>query len=107
MNQIPTRKPLDIEGLRNYKKQNPAKFEHKFGKLDLDNLPENFNIEAHKAMILEARPKPVLLQSIGARPAEVVAPAPVAEPVVTPVEKTEEKVEDVNGGSTLETNETA
>lgn len=59
--------PLTIEALRVYKKQNPAKFAHKFGDLDLDNLPEGFTIEdANKIRYLrtQALPKPKLMTEL-------------------------------------------
>lgn len=61
-------KSLDIEGLRIYKKQNPVKFFRKFGDIDLDNLPEDFNIEVQKMKVLQAQPKTPLLNIEPAKP---------------------------------------
>ena len=63
-------KPLDIEGLKIYKKQNPAKFAHKFGDLDLDNLPEGFGQEdINRARFLRTQklPKPRLMSELEVR----------------------------------------
>lgn len=115
-------KPLDIDGLKVYKKQNPVKFFRKFGDIDLDNLPEDFSIEVQKMKMLSLQPKTPLIDFSGAvapkrelTPSEIVAeiarltaklPATVVE------EKKEVEVNDVapvsnnvEGGSTLENKE--
>lgn len=57
-------KPLDIEALRRYQEQNPRKFKMKFGDLDLDNLPEGFDIDLHKRNIVLGLPKTPLMNEI-------------------------------------------
>lgn len=91
MNQLPVTVPLDINGLRNYKRQNPVKFKDKFGDLDLDNLPEGFDIQAHKAQILAGKPKTPIIQSVGARP--------------NPTAPVNQESTNVDGGNTLKDNE--
>lgn len=45
-------RPIDIKGLKTYKKMSPSKFEAKFGDLDLDNIPQEY-MKTHKVQIAE------------------------------------------------------
>lgn len=106
--------PLDINGLRIYKKQNPEKFYHKFGDIDLDNLPADFNINVQRMKTTASHPKTPLLdfQATKALTPDEIAreiarlqgmlPAQPVAPVVE--EKKEEVIENVDGGTTLEDN---
>lgn len=54
MNVANTR-PIDLQGLKSYKAANPVKFKHKFGDLDLDSVPANFNIFLYKNKVTAER----------------------------------------------------
>lgn len=56
---------LTIEGLKLYKEKSPSKFLAKFGNLDLDNLPENFDLDAHRKAIIAKAVKPSLIEGLG------------------------------------------
>lgn len=83
---------LDVAGLKIYKKQNPAKFIHKFGDIDLEGLPDGTTLEdINKIRFAQLKklPKTPLLHELDA------------------VDKNEEivieKKENVDGGKTLKT----
>lgn len=53
---------LTLEGLKEYKLKSPSKFADKFGDLDLDNLPPNWDINAHRRAIINKKEKPPLIR---------------------------------------------
>jgi len=61
--------PLTLEGLKLYKEKSPHKFLHKFGDLDLENLPQGFDFNAHRKAIIANLPKPDLI--LGSVPSEI------------------------------------
>lgn len=70
---------VDLAGLRGYSLKNPIKFEHKYGKVDFNNVPPQFNtvggIALYKGFVAKER----------ARRDLVLAQNPVAEfPEITP-----------------------
>ena len=48
-------KVLTIEDLKAYRKQNPVKFKHKFGDINLDNVEEGFNVNLYKYQVTQER----------------------------------------------------
>ncbi len=73
MNQHAESRPITIADLKNYKRANPVKFEHKFGALDLDNLPDNFGIPYYKNLVIQERVRRDALIAQGT-PAEFFPP---------------------------------
>lgn len=112
-------KELTIEDLKAYKKQNPDKFKHKFGDIDLDNVEEGFNVNLYKYQVTQERVRreqqgvpqdfPITPEDFKvkvAKPKEVEVEEEVEE--TEEVEMEEEKVQpdepkskDVKGGKTL------
>lgn len=88
-----------VADLKVYKDKNPVKFLHKFGDLDFNNLPPNFEnmIPYYKRMVVSERVQREMRgadQNIPAitpfifevwKPKAEVKPEPVVEPVVAPV----------------------
>lgn len=68
MTQIDIR-PLTREGLKLYKEKSPSKFKHKFGDLDLDNIPDDFDFDAHRKRIIAGLDKPEVIK--GFTPSEI------------------------------------
>lgn len=73
--------PLDVEALKVYKKMNPSKFAHKFGDLDLDNLPPNFDLPQHRRNIIAGLPiTPIMKElELPKNPTEIVIEQKVVE----------------------------
>lgn len=84
-------KPLSAEGLKLYREKSPSKFKDKFGNLDLDNLPENFDFDAHRRAIIANKPKPELIMGLGIETGKTDFKAET--PKVTPEVKEVEIVE--------------
>lgn len=84
---------LTIEDLKNYKEQNPVKFEQKFLDLDLDNIPAGFNSMTYR--------KEVVKHTLSGKNEHKKYLKDLQPKVVEPEP---EEVVNVDGGETLEDN---
>lgn len=92
---------LSIEDLKNYKEQNPIKFEQKFADLDLDNIPAGFNSMTYRKEVIKGTHKKYL-KDLTPKVAEL-EPEEVTPPRDDP-DGEQNEGGNVEGGNTLEDN---